>query len=211
MRRITLLLLLLLAVLTRPAWALDGAAVEKLALGDSDEKIAAISSLVAEADPRALVVLEALAAGELRVANKRVLIVSSGEATDAVTGAKVAPLPDGVEDVSVNNRLRSAVQAALAAFGLTSTDRDARAAAVKELAASADEAVLPLVLKALAQERDAEIKSHLSQIAATLQVKSGTREERLSAVRALAASDTGNTRTTLSSLFDSEKDVEVRT
>src|SRR6201989_3044853 len=100
MKRITLLLLLLLAVLTHPAWALDATAVEKLALGESDEKIAAISTLVAEADPRASVIFEALAAGELQVAGKRVLIVKDGAATDAITGAKVAPLPEGLEDVS---------------------------------------------------------------------------------------------------------------
>ena len=85
----------LLAALARPAAALDRAAVEKLATGDSDEKLEAIAALVAEGDPRAVTVLRALAAGELKVATagKRVLIVKGGEATDAISGDKVAPLP----------------------------------------------------------------------------------------------------------------------
>src|SRR5687768_563360 len=90
MKRIIVLLLILAAVVTRSAWALDAAAVEKLALGESDDKIAAISALVTEADPRATIILEALAAGELQVAGKRVLIVKGGEASDAITGARIS-------------------------------------------------------------------------------------------------------------------------
>ena len=210
MRRITLFLLLLAAALARPSWAIDAAAVEKLALGESDEKIAAISSLVSVADPRALPILEALAAGELQVAGKRVLIVKGGEASDAITGANVAPVPQGAEDVSVNNRLRGAVQSALAALRLTSKDRDVRLTAVKELAGSADESVLPQIRKALAQESDAEVKTQLSQIAAVLQIKSGTHEERMAAIRTLAYSDAGNTRTTLQGLLDAEQDAEIK-
>src|SRR3954469_10155845 len=75
MKRIALVLLLLALVVTRSAWALDAAALEKLASGESDDKIAAISALVAEGDPRAGTILEALAAGELQAAGKRLFIV----------------------------------------------------------------------------------------------------------------------------------------
>jgi urea transport system permease protein len=210
MKRIVLLLLLIAAVLTEPAWALDAVAVQKLATGDSDEKIDAIAALVAEADPRALIILEVLAAGELQFAEKQVLIVTGGQVTDAISGEKLAKLPEGAEDVSLNNRLRGAVQAALAAFRLTSSERDVRLAAVKELAGSPEPAVLPLVLRAREKESDAEVKALLDQIAATLQLNTGTREARMAAVRTLAASSAGNSRTLLTSLLESEKDEEVR-
>jgi urea transport system permease protein len=210
MRKILFLVFVIAGALSRPAAALDAAAVQKLAFGESDEKIEAIGALVAEGDPRARVILEALAAGELQGADKRVLIVRNNEATDAVSGRKVSPIPEGAEDVTSNNRLRGAVQAALAAFGLASAERDARFAAAKALAGGADEAVLPLVLKAQAKETDPEIKPLLAQIAATMQLKTGTREDRLAAVRTLAASSAGNTRTILAALLESEKDPEVR-
>src|SRR5688572_17178368 len=103
-----------------PAHALDAAALAKLATGDNEEKVEAVGALVAEGDPRAVAVLEALAAGELQVAGDRLLIVRSGEAVDAATGARVKPLPKDAEDVVANNRLRSAVASALAAHKLGS-------------------------------------------------------------------------------------------
>src|SRR5262245_49251202 len=120
--------LILAGALVRPALALDAAAVGKLAFGESDEKIQAIAALVAEGDPRGAAVLQALAEGELQTAGKRVLIVKGAAATDAVTGEKVAP-PPGLEEVVANNRLRSAVQGALAALNLVSPDRAVRLAA----------------------------------------------------------------------------------
>src|SRR5262245_20643675 len=100
----------LLAACIRPAAALDRAAVEKLAIGDGEEKIAAIAAIATEGDSRAIPVLQAFANGELQVAGgtagKRVLIVKGEEALDALTGAKVSPLPAEREDVLVNNRLR---------------------------------------------------------------------------------------------------------
>src|SRR5262245_24423112 len=116
---------LLIAVglwLAGPAWGLDKAAVEKLAFGDADERSAAIAALVAEADPKAIPLLEALAEGDLQIAGKRILIVKGEAATDALTGDKVAPLPAEREDVVANNRLRSEIGGALAAFKLLSPE-----------------------------------------------------------------------------------------
>ena len=70
--------------------------------------------------------MQALAAGELHTAGKRVLIVRGGKAVDAISGAAVSPIPEGAEDVVVNNRLRRELQGALAALRLTFTDRSAR-------------------------------------------------------------------------------------
>jgi urea transport system permease protein len=210
MRKFILLLLVLVLASARTALALDAAAVQKLAAGESDEKIEAISTLVAEGDPRAVLILEALASGDLQTAGKRVLIVRDGKAVDAITGAAVSPIPEGADDVLVNNRLRGAVQGALAALRLTSPDRGVRLAAARELAGGAEEAALPLVARALEKEDDAEIRSLLQTIAAGLRLKTGTQEERIAAIRTFAGSSGSGTRTVLQSLLESEKDADVR-
>jgi len=66
----------LLLALACNAWALDKSAVERLAFGDAEEKTAALAALVAEADARAVPLLEALAEGDVQTAGKRVLIVN---------------------------------------------------------------------------------------------------------------------------------------
>jgi urea transport system permease protein len=211
MRKLTSLLLFVLAVATaRGAFALDAAAVAKLGFGDNEEKIEAISALVADADPRGVVILEALADGNLQTADKRVLIVKDGKAVDASTGATVSPVPEGADDITVNNRLRTAIQGAVAALRLSSEERSVRLASARELSGGADEAALPLVLTALDNEKDPEIRPLLEQVAALLQFKTGTPESKINAVRKLADSSAPNTRSILQSLLESEKDEDVR-
>src|SRR5438132_13171602 len=100
--------------------AQDAKTVEKLAFGESDDKVEAIAALVASGDEKSAAVLQALADGELYTSGKRVLIVKGESATDAVTGEKLAKAPDDKEDITVNNRLRREVGAALAALKLVS-------------------------------------------------------------------------------------------
>ena len=61
MRRFLLVIALCLAA--RPAAALDAAAVEKLAFGESDDQVAAVNALVAAGDEKALPLLQALTDG----------------------------------------------------------------------------------------------------------------------------------------------------
>ena len=161
--------------------ALNRTAVEKLVFGESDERIQAIGALVAEGDPRAAEVLAALADGELQTAGKRVLIVRAGEALDAATGEKVAPLPAEREDVVANNRLRGAIGRALAALKLVSRERGERLAAARALAGGADASMLPLVKRVLEAETDADVRSLLELIAASMELKAGDKRSRLSA------------------------------
>jgi urea transport system permease protein len=210
--KITILVLLsaLFACLAPHAVALDRGAVEKLASGEGEERIDAIAALVAEGDPRALQVLSALAEGELQTAGKRVLIVKGNEASDAVTGEKLAALPAEREDVVANNRLRAAVQGALAALKLASPERAARLAAARELSGAADAAALPLVQKALEKEKDTDIRTLLTHIAATLELKAGDVKTRLAAVRTLGLSGGSNAKPLLLSVLESETDADVR-
>jgi urea transport system permease protein len=199
-----------LAAASLAAHALDAQVVAKLATGDGDEKASAVSALVASGDPRALEVLKALAAGEAQVSGSRLLLVKGDAAVDAATGEAVA-LPADHEDAVVNNRLRREIDGAIAALGLFSADRATRAAAVKELANGADASVRPLVRKALAAEKDPEIKATLAQISASLDLASGDRTERIAAIRMLADSGSPATKVLLLPLAQpSEPDAQVR-
>jgi len=191
------------------ASALDPAAVEKLAFGESDERIQAIGALVAEGDPRAAEVLAALADGELQTAGKRVLIVRAGEALDAATGEKVAPPPAEREDVVANNRLRGAIGRALAALKLVSRERGERLAAARALAGGADASMLPLVKRVLEAETDADVRSLLELIAASMELKAGDRRSRLSAIRTLGSSGNPSSKTLLLEAA-ADADAEIR-
>ena len=178
------------------ALALDGAAVEKLAFAEGDERYEAIGRLVAEADPRAVEVLKALAEGEMQTAGKRVLIVRGDKAVDAATGQSV-PLPKEREDVVANNRLRAAVGDALAALNLLSKEKSERLAAAKALSGGADPGMLPLVQRALEKETDADVRSMLELIAAGMQLKGERKDARLAAIRTLGTSSHPNSKTLL--------------
>jgi urea transport system permease protein len=196
----------LLAGLAAPAGALDRAAVERLTTGDSGEKLEAIAALVAEGDPRAIPLLEALGEGGLQLAGKRVLIVKGERAVDALTGAAVTPLPAEREDVVANNRVRGAATAALAALRLVAPERETRLAAARALAGGADESMLPLIRKALEKEADPAIKSTLELAAATIELKGGDRERRLAAIRTLRTSANPSVKTLLLGVLERNKD-----
>jgi urea transport system permease protein len=185
---------------------LDRAAVEKLAFGDGDEKIEAIGALVAEGDPKAAALLQAFSDGELQTSGKRVLLIRSNETFDAVTGAKVSPPPADREDVVANNRLRGAVASALAGFKLTSPERAERLAAAKALG-GADAAILPLIRKSLEKETDPEVRALLDMIAASMELKDGSKDSRLSAIRKLASSN--NKALLLEAANDPDEDIRL--
>ncbi len=199
----------LAVLISLPAAALDAAAVEKLAFGEGDERIEAIGRLVTEGDPRAVPLLRAFAQGEVQTAGKRVLVVKGEEATDAVTGERVSPLPAEREDVVANNRLRSAIGDALAALGLLAPERGARLAAARALADGAEASMLPLVQKALDRETDGQIRPLLEQIAATIGLKSDDKPVRLAAIAKLGESASPSARSLLVGIRN-DGDVEIR-
>ena len=177
------ILLILLCLVASPVYALDKAALGKLAEGDNDEKIAAIGALVAEGDPQALAVLARFAEGEVEVDGKKVEVV-------------------------VNNRLRGAVAEALAALRLLSPERALRLAAAKALATGADASMLPLVKRALEKEQDADVRPLLELVAASMEMKSGDKAQRLAAIRMLGESTSPNSKTLLAEAArDADEDV----
>jgi urea transport system permease protein len=183
-----LLILLLSLAVADAAAALDPAIVSKLATGDNDEKIAAIGAIAATGDPQAIGVLKALAEGEVQTAQGRVEVV-------------------------VNNRVRREIEGAMASLRLFAPEREVRAAAVKELSAgSVEESMRPAVKKALAQEKDPDIRAALTMLAAGVDLRSADRAERLAAVKLLAGSSNPGTKTLLLGVADkaAEPDEDVR-
>src|SRR5258708_24067798 len=212
MHRVLRVLLFALGLAARPAVAIDPGLVERLAFGESDEKVDAVGVLVASGDEGAPALLQALADATVQTAGKRVLIVTGDEGVDAVTGEKIRPLPEGREDVVVNNRLRREIDSALGALRLVSLDRGTRLKAAKALEDRADASLLPLVRKALARESDPAIKPMLELIAASIELKSGDRAARLAAGRTLRQSGNPATKTLLLSLLAKKDgtDPEIR-
>jgi urea transport system permease protein len=182
-------------------WALDPAAVDKLAFGDGDEKIEAIGALVAEGDPKAAELLRAFADGNLYTVDKRVVTVRDDKALDVFSGRPVA---GEREEVIANNRMRAAVASALGAFKLASNDPAERLAAARALG-DASAAMLPLVQRALEKETDVEVRAVLEMTAAGMQVREGDKESRLAAIRLLASSD--NRTLLLEAASDPDEDI----
>ncbi|OZI67822.1 urea ABC transporter permease subunit UrtB [Bordetella genomosp. 4] len=173
------------------ATGLDPALLAPLAGDDTDAKLEAITRLGTEASPQATVVLDALANDRLYVTpGAQLLVETSSGAVDAITGEPVSAMPAQAETVSVNNRLRRAIAAALSAARLHAADPAQRLAAARGLQRGADAAVLPTLEKALADEQNAEVKAALAIAVAALHLKSDTASLRIQAAETLG--NTGN-------------------
>jgi urea transport system permease protein len=188
-----------------------------LAQGEIDERLAALAGIAGAGDTTALPLLQGLVDGEVQVAgDARVLRVKDGRAVDVLTGATVDPLPEPLEEVVVNNRLRREIATAIAVLRLTAPERAVRLAAAKGLQSGADEDMLPAIARAQAGEQDPEIKGLLVLAQATIELGSGDKAKRLAAIRALGASNSASTKTLLLGLLEkkgdayAEPDAEVR-
>ena len=213
MRRPIHILLAFLSWQATPALAsLDAKAVVQLASEDSEEKIAAIQQLVQGGDPAALRVLQALGDDGLQLSGGKVVIVDGERVLDAVTGEQLKTGLEGAEGISINNRVRRELAAALAVLRLFDPDRAARLAAAQELTAGADLAMAPLLARALQREADGQIKQLLVLAHAQASLKSPDAATRLAAVRALRASGNPGVRGLLAALLDegAEPDARVR-
>lgn len=188
---------LLALLLSAGAQALTPQQARAIATGDSDDRIAAMQAALASADPGLGPFAQAMLDDAVKVTPEQVLIVRDGRATDAATGQPVASVPETAEDPVNNNRIRRALQAAIASLKLFSADRAERAAAITQLRDQTDEGLMPLLDKAEAAEPDAALKKQLNLLKASVLVSSPDTDKRLAAARLLEASDDPNTRSLL--------------
>ncbi|WP_332876146.1 urea ABC transporter permease subunit UrtB [Massilia sp. S19_KUP03_FR1] len=187
--------------------AIDPALLQPLSGDDAEARVDAVARIAAVGTNDARKVLQALLDDELMATSTgQVLIVHDGQAIDPATDKTLA-LPDGLDGIVVNNRLRGAVQAALSGLALLAPERDQRLAAATALqAARPDPAQAPLLRRALAAEQDPDIQTILRQLVASadLQVTDPTR--RKAAVMALAADGTPALRPQLQAMLAKNPD-----
>jgi len=171
------------------AHALTPADAQLLATGESDERIATLNRLALATDDKAAATLiQAMADEAVRVQGTQVLIVradiSDTAAVDAVTGEAVA-LTDEAEDLTINNRMRGALETALAGMQLVDGDPERqRAAALTLQRGSFDEpdvAQLPLIERALATDLDPKARQTLELAQAAVLLASEDEAQRLAA------------------------------
>ena len=180
-------MLLGLMVCSMAARALSPEQALAIAQGDSDARIAALNERVTAQDAQLAPFVEALLADEVRLAGGKVYLVRGAAVTVVGSGAS-ATLPEGAEEVVNNNRMRQALEGALAAFRLSSPDPEARAKALADLRDVIDEGLVPLLDRAAAKETDASLKAELAMLKAKALIGSADASRRLAAAELLASS-----------------------
>ncbi len=167
MRRILISLLFLMGLVTCSGIATSAKLDEPLArlLADSyGDTITAIGEIAASGEALAPTILEALADGRLLFspAEKIVVIkVDGSKLTNAATSVAVTTAPADLTPVRLNNRVRTAVQAALGAMTLLSPDPNKRLEAAQSIFKSQDASKFEQVEGALAKESDPKVRLEL--------------------------------------------------
>jgi urea transport system permease protein len=213
MRLLHVPLLAALAVAGAPRAApLDPEVLAGLAAEDSDARLAAIQALAAAASPEAAAVLKALAEERLQAAGERILVTEGDTLRDAATGEVLPAAPAGAEAITINNRVRRALEGARSALAVFDPDRAVRLAAAARLGEATTPELLPLLQKALAAERDPAVREELAMAAALASLQSPDPAARLAAVKALGEGATLSVQSLLAAarLEANEPDAEVR-
>jgi len=170
----------------RGASALDAASLEKLASGDGSAKLAAVQEAVGSADVASLPVLRALLEGRLAIAaGGRAVVEENGAWLDPLTRQTASVAAAEVEKVSINNRLRRTLERAIAALGLFAPRAADRLHAARTLQEGADEDLLPVLDRVLAQEKDGQVREAVQSLQGALLLGSRDRDKRLAAVDVL--------------------------
>jgi len=191
------------------AWSLTPQQARALAVGETEDRIAALNAQLAGADEKTLALIQALSDDAVKFTDSAVIVVKDDKGRDPVTGAEVA-VPATAEDVVNNNQMRSELEAALATIKLFSKDDKVRAEAVKTLQGEPDEAKLPLVEKAYAAETVPAIKEAIGHVRAAMLLGSADTARRLEAARSLGESGTPATKTLLIERRKVETDAAVK-
>ncbi|QNB10098.1 urea ABC transporter permease subunit UrtB [Herbaspirillum frisingense] len=174
---------------------------------DPDARIAAVNQIAALANDDALKILNALNSDALYVtpAGDVLIVDDAGKAFNPATD-QTGPAPDDAEGITVNNRLRGAVDGALSGLKLLSPQRDQRLAAASELLKNADPAQIPLIEKALAKESDPQIKDVLLQVQATANLHATDPVARRAAVKTLAETTNASLKPALENMLAKNPD-----
>jgi len=217
--RTILLLPWLAAMFISPAHAaaLDPELVRQLNADGNAAKIAAIRQLTLIASPEATLVLQSLANDTLFIAGEKgeiIIRMEGGQAFDAATGEEISPIPEDIDQLYPNNRVRRVLNKGLALLQLFSPDHKERLEAAKKVEESSiDPSFLPVLDRVLERESDPEILLLVKLARAMIGVKNSDPAVRLAAVQDLAESDNRNTKFQLTEMTNpaNEANSEVRT
>jgi urea transport system permease protein len=208
------LLLALCLVATAPAHALTPADALALVDGDTDTRIDTLNRLAAEPGDKAAALIKAMSDEAVRVQGERVLLVDGDGAIDAVTGEKLAALPDDASDIMINNRLRSAMENALAGMELVGAPPERQREAARTLQRTAfeepDTSQLALIDKALAGDLDPRARQSLELAQAAVLLASEDPAQRLSAAEKLGEAKQPIVRPLLLAQMEKEEDAKVK-
>ncbi|AWB35546.1 urea ABC transporter permease subunit UrtB [Orrella marina] len=192
-----------------------------LASSDTTTRLGAIEALGLSREVRALEVLQALAQSTLYVSASGDMVIETepDQFLDVTTGQPVistsAPGSE-LRKVRMNNRLRSALQSALASSELLGGSAARRLAAARRLQGEADPARLPILQQALESETRAEIRDAIEIAIASASLRSDDLATRLMAIEKLGESGSGQFISVLTGLLASDaqgnpvESVEVR-
>ncbi|MFZ6749796.1 urea ABC transporter permease subunit UrtB [Undibacterium sp. Ren11W] len=186
--------------------AIDAALLKPLTGDDPDARIAAVAKIAALASPEAQQVLNALKNDSAySTPDGEFLIVADGKAFHPLSG-QTSETPDGIDGVTVNNRLRAVVDGALSGFKLLSPERTVRLSAALELQKSAAIEQIPLIKIAISKEPDDEILAILRMVMASANLQSPDAAIRRQAAHALAETNNANLKPVLQAMLEKSAD-----
>jgi len=197
-----------------PLWsqALTIDEMRAIAGGETDDRILALQKAVTAADPSLAPFAQALLDDSVKLAGDKVILYKDDKYVDAATGAEMAELPEGTEDIVNSNRMMGELNSALAVLKLFSKDLADRQAAVAALKEQVDASKLPLLEKAEANETDPALKAQVGLLKAAALLTADDKAQRIAAAKLLAGSgDPGTKSLLLARLADgAEADADVR-
>ena len=191
------------------AWALTPQQAHDIAVGETDARIAALNSALAEPDDRLLNYLNALSNDAVKVLDTQVFVVQGAQVTDPVTGSALT-LPGNAEDAMLNNRLRGELDSAIAALKLFSSDAALRRSAIAALIKEPEAAKRGLIERALNQETSADLKTQLGYALAAIDLSADNAEQRRAAAQMLGQLSHPDVQRLLNDQLQKETDATVR-
>ena len=190
-------------------WALSPETARAIASGDTDSRIQALSQALAEPDAALLTYLQALNEDRVRVMNDQVWRIEGNQAFEVVSG-QPSPLPEGVQEVMLNNRMRGEIDAALAALKLFSGERGVRRESIRALIKEPDASKRALIEKAQREEPDPELKAQLIFALAAIDLSSPQTEARRAGAKTLAEFSSPDVQRLLNDQLKNETNPDVR-
>ncbi len=191
------------------AQALSMEQARGLSVGDTDARLQVLQQVLQQADPATAVFLQAMADDKVKVSGDTVWMLREGQPLSPVDGSPLA-MPDDAQDVVSNNRMRGEIDAALAALKLLSPDKSVRMTAAQALIKEPDAAKAPLIEKALALEKDAEVAQALRWAQAAIDISSPDAAIRARAAQDLAQAKTPQVQLLLNQQWAQESDAAVK-